>query len=178
MLEDVSFQTNDKNIIIHVASISIKPNLHAIIEYRLSYKAGGSDVYKITIEGDDYKRWSNDDRYLFIYIANLHNLQYVERIEPEYIDRIYCLPNEDGSFKNIVEKKKNPLYTGLSPLIITQETLINKSEGEPLQIQSDDNRSVHNPNDLEQINNLQIELNDQKAKLDKILGLLGKNNLI
>lgn len=47
----------------------------------------------------------------------------------------------------------------------------------PAMIQ-DDNRSVHNEADIQKINDLQTELNDQKLKLDKILGLLGKNNLI
>jgi hypothetical protein len=124
MLEDVWFQTNDPNIIIHISSIMIKPNIHAIVEYRLSFGTGGNENYKITIEGSDYRSWSVDDRYLFIYITNKHNLQYVEKVEPEFIDRIYCIQNEDGSFRNIIEKKKNPLYTGLPPLVITTETII------------------------------------------------------
>jgi hypothetical protein len=46
---------------------------------------------------------------------------------------------------------------------------------EPVQ---DDNRSMHNEADIRKINDLETELNEQKLKLDKILGLLGKNNLI
>jgi|LauGreSuBDMM15SN_2_FD.fasta_scaffold55084_2 hypothetical protein len=125
MLEDIWFQTSNPNTTIHILNISIKPNIHAVIEYRLSFITGGIENYKITIEGADYKAWSVDDRYLFIYIANKHALQYVEKVEPEFIDRIYCLQNEDGSFRNIVEKKKNPLYTGLPPVVITNETIIN-----------------------------------------------------
>jgi hypothetical protein len=36
----------------------------------------------------------------------------------------------------------------------------------------DDNRSVHNPNDVETINNLQSELDAQKAKIEQINKLL------
>ena len=42
----------------------------------------------------------------------------------------------------------------------------------------EDNRSVHNEADIQKINDLESELNEQKIKLDKILELLGKNNLI
>ncbi len=42
----------------------------------------------------------------------------------------------------------------------------------------EDGRSVHNEADIQKINDLESELNEQKIKLDKILGLLGKNNLI
>ena len=173
MLEDISFQTSDPNIIIHIANISIKPNIHAIVEYRLSYKLGGGDSYTIKIEDDEYKRWSVDDRYLFVYLANKHNLQYIETVEPEFIERRYCLPNEDGTFRDIVEKKKNPLYTGLQPIVITKE-VIQIAESTIL----DDNRSVHNSNDVAKIGTLQNELDEQKIKLTQILSLLGKNNLI
>ena len=172
MLEDISFNTSDPNIIIHIANISIKPNIHATIDYRLSYKIGGGDKYTITIEGDEYKRWAVDDRYLFVYLANKHNLQYVETVEPEFIERRYCLPNEDGTFRDIVEMKANPLYTGLKPMIITKE-VIQIAESTIL-----DNRSEHNSNDVAKIGTLQNELDEQKIKLTQILALLGKNNLI
>lgn len=123
MLEDVSFQTNDPNTIIHILNVAIKPNIHAIIEYRLSHRTGGSDSFTKIIEGDEYRRWSVDDRYLFLYIATKHNLQYVEKVEPEYIERNYCLQNKDGSFRQIKEMKRNPSYTGLPPIAITSETL-------------------------------------------------------
>ena len=42
----------------------------------------------------------------------------------------------------------------------------------------EDNRSVHNEADVAKIHDLEIEVNEQKVKLEKILGLLGKNNLI
>ena len=42
----------------------------------------------------------------------------------------------------------------------------------------DDNRSVHNEADVQKINDLQTELESQKLKLNQIMTLLGKNNLI
>jgi len=48
----------------------------------------------------------------------------------------------------------------------------------PAPVVVEDNRSVHNEADIQKINDLESELNEQKIKLDKILGLLGKNNLI
>lgn len=42
----------------------------------------------------------------------------------------------------------------------------------------DDNRSVHNEADIQKINDLQSELESQRLKLNQIMTLLGKNNLI
>lgn len=41
-----------------------------------------------------------------------------------------------------------------------------------------DGRSVHNDNDLELIHNLQQELEEQKAKLQSIMSLLSKSNIL
>ena len=129
MFQDIQLDTSDPNIYINVYNIQIKPNIMAIVDYGLVYRTGGGLRKTIEISGDDYRRWSVDDRYLFIYLCNLHNVNYVERVEPEYIERNYCLPNEDGTFRNIVELKKNPKYTGLPPLVITQETINNATQG-------------------------------------------------
>lgn len=177
MLEDIQFNTNDPNITIHIFNVSIKPNIHATIEYRLTYKVGGGDSFTIKIDGDDYKKWSIDDRFLFIYISNKHNLQYVEKVEPEFIERRYCLPNEDGTFRDIIEQQKNPLYTGLKPIVITHEVMRINEEGQSQTIIVD-NKSIHNDADVAKIETLQTELESQKAKLNQIMSLLGKNNLI
>jgi hypothetical protein len=163
--------TNDPNIVFYIEAITIIPNISAGLYYKkIIQGAGGSDHHDV-IEGDEYRRWSNDDRYIYIYICNKHGLKYVERIEPEYIERNYCMPNEDGSFRDIKEMVRNPAYTGLPPLVITHETIIKGEDGEPLQIQQD-NRSVHNDKDLETIKNLQSELDEQKSKIEQINKLL------
>ena len=181
MLEDISFNTSDQNIIIHIANISIKPNIHAVVEYRLSFRSGGSDKYTITIEGDNYKRWSVDDRYLFIYIANLHNLKYVEKVEPEFIERRYCLPNEDGTFRDIIEQKKNPIYTGLPPLVITSETIFVAPDA-PAPVAPatyyDDTRSVHNSLDVAKIATLEEQMVEQTRLIQQMKQIMISKGMI
>lgn len=48
----------------------------------------------------------------------------------------------------------------------------------PVTTASDDTRSVHNEADIQKIQTLESELESQKAKLNQIMTLLGKNNLI
>lgn len=45
-------------------------------------------------------------------------------------------------------------------------------------VQYDDARSVHNPNDIETITTLQQQLDEQKKKLETIMGLLVKNGAL
>lgn len=45
----------------------------------------------------------------------------------------------------------------------------------PAPVVADDNRSVHNPNDIEAIQTLQEQLDEQKKKLETIMSLLGKS---
>ena len=117
-----SIDTSDPNTSFFLEHISIIPNVQADVKYILYDKsAGTSSIRNMIIEGDEYQRWSNDDRYIFICICNKHNLGFVERIEPEFIEWKYCVPNEDGTFRNITEMIKNPKYTGLPPIVITQE---------------------------------------------------------
>ena len=169
--------TNDPNIVFYIEAITIIPNISAGLYYKkIIQGAGGSDHHDV-IEGDEYRRWSNDDRYIYIYICNKHGLKYVERIEPEYIERNYCMPNEDGSFRDIKEMVKKPAYTGLPPLVITHETIIKGEDGEPLQIQQD-NRSVHNEADIQRIQTLQEQLDAQAAKLKTITDMLIGKGLV
>ncbi len=116
--------TNNPNIEFYIEYISIVPNISATVGFKKVYKDAGGEDHHIVIEGEDYRRWSNDDRYLYIYICNLHNVKYVEFVEPEFIERNYCLPNGDGSFRDIKELVRNPKYTGLPPLVVTYETIV------------------------------------------------------
>ena len=76
--------------------------------------------------------------------------------------------NDDKYIKELVCNKEawigRPVYSDsdILPIIITQ----------------DDNRSVHNALDVAKIETLQSELELQKTKLNQIMSLLGKNNLI
>lgn len=168
--------TNNPNIFFYLDAVSIIPNISASVFYKKIEGERGSDYHDI-IKDDEYRRWSNDDRYLYIYICNKHNLKYVEHIEPEFIERNYCLPNEDGTFRDIKEMMKNPAYTGLPPLVITHETIVRGEEGEPLQILQD-NRSVHNEADIQRIQTLQEQLDVQATKLKTITDMLIGKGLV
>ena len=179
--QDIQFNTSDPNIYINVYNIIIKPNLFALIDYEICNRNGNGSINRqtIQIEGDDYKMWNNDDRYLYVYLANKHGVKYVEKVEPEFIERRYCKQNPDGSFTDYVEQRKNPLYTGRPPLVITQETIMNNTEGEPLTTPFiADTRSVHNEADVARIQALQEQLTAQEAKLKTITDLLFKNNVL
>jgi len=45
----------------------------------------------------------------------------------------------------------------------------------PIMTNTDDARSIHNPQDLEAISSLQTQLDEQKKKLETIMGLLVKS---
>jgi hypothetical protein len=118
-----TIDTSNPNISFFLENISIIPNVQADINYLFYDKTSGTTTKQtIKISGEEYRRWSNDDRYIFICICNKHNLGFVERIEPEFIEWNYCLPNEDGTFRNIKEMIKNPKYTGLPPIVVKNET--------------------------------------------------------
>lgn len=184
--QDIQINTSDPNIYINVFNIIIKPNLFALIDYDVCNRNGaGVNRQTIKIEGDDYKMWEGDDRYLFVYLANKHGVKYVEKVEPEFIERRYCKQNPDGSFTDYVEQRKNPNYTGRPPLVITQETIMKKEEGEPIttpyvQASADvsDMRSVHNEADIAKIQTLQEQLDAQAVKLKTIMDLLYKQGTL
>lgn len=185
--QDIQINTSDPNIYINVFNIIIKPNLFALIDYEVCCRNGNGAINRqtIKIEGDDYKMWEGDDRYLFVYLANKHGVKYVEKVEPEFLERRYCKQNPDGSFTDYVEQRKNPNYTGRPPLVITQETIMKNADGEPLQTpyvsstaDVSDMRSVHNEADIARIQTLQEQLDEQAKKLKTITELLFKNGAI
>ena len=66
--------TNDPNICFYIEGITIIPNISAGLYYKkIIQGAGGSDHQDI-LEGDEYRRWSNDDRYIYIYIFVINTI--------------------------------------------------------------------------------------------------------
>jgi len=110
MIQDCWFKTNDPETTIHIDNVYMNPTQYAIVEYRLSYKQGGSTRLTVKIEGDEYRRWGSDDHYLFHYLALKNNLQYIEEPEPEFIDYAYVEWQSDGTWKNVYTKRPNPKY--------------------------------------------------------------------
>ena len=185
--QDIQINTSDPNIYINVFNIIIKPNLFALIDYDVCNRTGaGVNRQTIKIEGDDYKMWEGDDRYLFVYLANKHGVKYVEKVEPEFLERRYCKQNPDGSFTDYVEQRKNPNYTGRPPLVITQETIMKNEEGEQLQTPyilsapapQSDLRSVHNDADIAKITTLEEQMAEQQKMINQLKSILISKGMI
>ena len=164
--------TTTEGTTIALESIYVEPQKSATISYNLISKSGIlNQVY--VMECPQYEKWGTDDTILYHIICARHKLQYKPFIEPEFIDETIVYRDEATSeMKCDYIKIPNPKYTGEQ--VKLEYVPIPKGEA----ILQDDNRSVHNEADIQKINDLQLELNEQKIKLDKILGLLGKNNLI
>jgi hypothetical protein len=151
---------------IHIQYISIDPCNHAVINYKLITNSG-SEILTHKIEGEQYKQWKDDDTILFHLLCAKHKLHYRPYEEPEFFEECMVSKDEEtGEMKYDMIRTPNPKYNP------------NKEEYKPVElppssiVYETDNRSVHNDKDLETINNLQSELDAQKAKIDQINKLL------
>jgi hypothetical protein len=125
------------------------------------------------MDGEQYKRWGTDDTIIYHLLCIKHGLQYVPWVEPEFFEEVNIWRDEaTGEMKTEMVKTPNPKYTGDTPKIDYVPI------PEHLITTQDDNRSVHNEADIQRIQTLESELESQKTKLNQIMTLLGKNNLI
>jgi hypothetical protein len=155
---------------IHIQYISIDPCNHAVINYKLITNSG-SEMLTHKIEGEQYKQWKDDDTILFHLLCAKHKLHYKPYEEPEFFEECMVSKDEEtGEMKYDMIRTPNPKYNP------------NKEEYKPIELPPstlyEDNRSVHNEADIQRIQTLESELESQKAKLNQIMSLLGKNNLI
>jgi len=134
---------------IDIQGISITPNTSARVQALCFYSDGIVLMKSVSIEGEEYNNWANDDDYLIALVG--HKLGFGERVE---MNDPYNTPKPITPYK---------FTSGISLAAV------------PVQ---DDNRSVHNDNDIQKIQTLESELEAQKTKLNQIMSLLGKNNLI
>ena len=114
-----------------VTNVSVSPHEAVSVRVQVHYQNGALANEFVSISGDEYKEWSNDDNWIYQKVAT----------------KLALGTLADSDTPNV-----------------------------PAPIE--DNRSVHNEADVAKIHDLEIEVNEQKVKLEKILGLLGKNNLI
>lgn len=135
--------------LIDIQGISINPNISAKVQALCFYNVGVVQMKFVEIIGEDYINWGNDDDYLISLVG--HKLGMGERIEPN--DPLY--PTKP--FKN---------YNFTITDNIPTTTTIN------------DNRSVHNDEDIQKITTLQEQLDIQAGKLKTIMDLLYKNGSI
>ena len=114
-----------------VTNVSVSPHEAVSVRVQVHYQNGALANEFVSISGDEYKEWSNDDNWIYQKVAKKLALGTLADSDTPYVP---------------------------API--------------------EDNRSVHNEADVAKIHDLEIEVNEQKVKLEKILGLLGKNNLI
>ncbi len=165
--------TTNPDVYMYLESIYVNPEQSATIKYLVKdLKREQITYYTYEMDGEQYKKWGNDDTIIYHLLCLKHGYQYMPYVEPEFYEEVNVWRDEQtGEMKTEMVKRPNPKYTGEVP----------KIEHVPIPealIRTDDNRSVHNDADIQKINDLQTELESQKAKLSQIMTLLGKNNLI
>lgn len=138
---------------IDIQGISITPNTSARVQALCFYSGGVVQMKHVTIEGEEYTNWANDDDYLIALVG--HKLGFGERVAP---DDPYCTPKP------------------ITPYTFKSE--IPSQVGAPVAVTYEDNRSVHNDADIARIQTLQEQLDAQALKLKTITDLLFKNGAI
>jgi len=158
---------------IELLNISIVPCESANISYKL-HTRGGEEKLTHIIEGEQYRRWGNDDTIIFHLLCAKHNLHYKPYEEPEFFQELMVWKDEEtGEMKSEVIKYPNPKYDP------------NQKEYKPMEYSTtgniasiyEDNRSVHNEADINRISSLETELEEQRKKLQIIMSLLGKTTI-
>lgn len=139
---------------IDIQGISITPNTGAKVQALCFYSDGTVVMKCVSIEGDEYNNWANNDDYLIALVG--HKLGFGERVEvndPYYTPK----PITPYTFKSALQAP------GTTEAPVTAQ---------------EDNRSVHNDADIARIQTLQEQLDAQALKLKTITDLLFKNGAI
>jgi len=139
---------------IDIQGISITPNTGAKVQALCFYSDGTVVMKCVTIDGEEYNNWANNDDYLIALVG--HKLGFGERVEvndPYYTPK----PFTPYTFKSALQA---PGTTG-APVTAYEDT-----------------RSVHNDADIARIQTLQEQLDAQALKLKTITDLLFKNGAI
>jgi hypothetical protein len=173
MFLKIKIGTTNPDVYMYLESIYITPEQSATIKYSVKdIKREQVTHYTYEMDGEQYRKWGNDDTIIYHLLCMKHGTQYVPYIEPEFFEEVNVWRDQEtGEMKSEIVKKPNPKYTGQTP----------KIERVPIPenlIRTDDTRSVHNEADIERIQTLQEQLDEQKKKLEQITTLLFKNGAI
>ena len=168
--------TTTSGVKIAVREINIDPTVSATIKYQVISHDRGIEDKEYIMSGEQYSKWGADDTIIYHIICANHNLQYKPYVEPPTFTEVIIYKDEQtGEMLSKTVEVPNPRYDANR----ANDTFV------PLELpsasapaQQDDNRSVHNEADVAKIETLQTELELQKTKLNQIMSLLGKNNLI
>jgi hypothetical protein len=101
--------------VIHLKSISIEPCVSATIQYSL-YSSLGNQELTYVMEGEQYKKWGNDDTLIYHLLCAKHNLHYKPYVEPEFFEEVMVWKDEaTGELKQEMIKYPNPKYVPTTP---------------------------------------------------------------
>jgi hypothetical protein len=166
--------TTNPDVYMYLETIYVTPEQSATIKYLVKdLKREQITYYTYEMDGEQYKKWGTDDTIIYHLLCMKHGYQYMPYIEPEFFQEVNVWRDETtGEMKTEMVKRPNPKYTGEAPKI----EHVPIPEG--VATLYDDARSVHNPSDIETIQTLQQQLDDQKKKLETIMGLLLKNGAL
>lgn len=156
---------------IELLNISIVPCESASITYKL-HTRGGEEKLTHIVEGEQYRRWGNDDTIIYHLLCAKHNLHYKPYEQPEFFEELMIWRDETGEMKSEVIRHPNPKY---DPNATTEYKPMEYSTSGNIASIYEDNRSVHNEADIQRIQTLQEQLDEQKKKLETIMSLLGKS---
>lgn len=155
--------------IIHLKNISIVPCESATIDYSLSTKDGNENL-SLKVEGEQYKKWGNDDTLIYHLLCAKHKLHYKPYVEPEFFEEVMVSADENGEMKYETIRYPNPKYNPNQPEYKPPEL--------PPSTLYDDSRSIHNEADIQRIQTLQEQLDAQATKLKTITDMLIGKGLV
>lgn len=143
---------------IDIQGISITPNTSARVQALCFYSGGVVQMKHVTIEGDEYTKWANDDDYLIALVG--HKLGFGERVEPD--DPYYTpKPITPYSFKSEI-----PAQPSGAPVATAA------------QVYHDDTRSVHNDADIAKITTLEEQMVEQQRLVAQLKSILISKGMI
>ena len=162
--------TATKGVKIALSEININPTISATIKYQVVSHDRGIVEHEYIMSGEQYSKWGTDDTIIYHIICAKHNLQYKPYIEPQtFTEAIIYKDEQTGEMLTKMVDVPNPRYDSKK----ANDIFI------PLELpQFEDNRSVHNMNDVAKIETLQTQLDEQQKKLKTITDLLINRGLI
>lgn len=147
---------------IDIQGISITPNTSAMVQALCFYSDGTIVMKHMTIAGDEYTNWANDDDYLIALVG--HKLGFGERVEPN--DPYYTpKPITPYSFKSEIpaQPSATPTTTASLSAVVANH---------------DDTRSVHNEADIAKITTLEEQMVEQQRVVAQLKSILISKGMI
>lgn len=143
---------------IDIQGISITPNTGAKVQALCFYSDGTVVMKCVSIEGEEYTNWANDDDYLIALVG--HKLGFGVRVE---VNDPYYTPKPFTPYK----------FTSGIPA---------QPSGAPVataaQVYHDDTRSVHNDADIAKITTLEEQMVEQQRLVAQLKSILISKGMI